>query len=93
MLDGLEDQRPLVRIERNFKNRLKEHLLNLIEAKRIYWRQRATIRWVRFGDENTKLYQAIGIQNFRCNYITYIHHHDGTIASNHAQGGFTLDFI
>jgi hypothetical protein len=34
MLDGLEDQRPLSIIERNFRAALKKHTLNLLEAKR-----------------------------------------------------------
>jgi hypothetical protein len=36
VLDGLEDQRALSVIERNFRNSLKKHTLNLLEAKRKY---------------------------------------------------------
>jgi hypothetical protein len=56
MLDGLEEQRPLSVIERNFRKLLKSHLITLLEARRTYWKQRSTIRWVKFGDENTKLF-------------------------------------
>jgi hypothetical protein len=49
LLDGLEDQRPVDRIEFNFRKLVKKHLAALLEAKRIYWKQRATIRWVKFG--------------------------------------------
>jgi hypothetical protein len=61
LLDGLEEQRPLSVIERKFRKQLKVNLINLLEAKKVYWKwkQRSTIRWVRFGDENTKLFQAI----------------------------------
>jgi hypothetical protein len=31
--------------------------------------QRATIRWVKFGDENTKLFHSIATHNFRMNHI------------------------
>jgi hypothetical protein len=43
MLDGLEQQRALSVIERNFRASLKTHLISLLEAKMVYWRQRATI--------------------------------------------------
>jgi hypothetical protein len=36
MLDGLEEQRPLSVIERNFRKLLKSHLITLLEAKRTY---------------------------------------------------------
>lgn len=44
MLDGLEGQRPLSRVEANFRLAVKKHLLDLLEAKRIYWKQRAMNR-------------------------------------------------
>jgi hypothetical protein len=72
MLDGLEEQRPLSVIERNFRKLLKSHLITLLEARRTYWKQRSTIRWVKFGDENTKLFQAIATQKFRRNYISQL---------------------
>jgi hypothetical protein len=51
LLDCLEEQRTLSLIERNFRQLLKSHLLDLLETKRVYWKQRVTIRWVKFGDE------------------------------------------
>jgi hypothetical protein len=36
LLDGLEEQRPLSVIERNFRKQLKVHLINLLEAKKVY---------------------------------------------------------
>lgn len=35
-LDGLEDQRRLSMVERNFRKIVKEHLQNMLQAKRIY---------------------------------------------------------
>jgi hypothetical protein len=52
LLDGLEEQ-PTPLTERSFRRYLKDHLLNLLEAKKTYWQQRATIRWVKLGYENT----------------------------------------
>lgn len=72
LIDGLEDQRPLCLVERNFRRILKTHLLKLLEAKRIYWKQRATIRWVKFGDENSKFFQSIASSSFRRNSIAHL---------------------
>jgi hypothetical protein len=83
LIDGLAEQRPLSFVERNFRKQLKIHLLNLLEAKRVYWKRRSTIRWVRFGDENTKLFQSIATQKFRRNYVNQIQSHDGTVAIDH----------
>jgi hypothetical protein len=80
LLDGLEEQRTLPLIERNFRQLLKSHLLNLLEAKRVYWKQRATIRWVQFEDENTKLFHSIATQKFRRNCIATLQALDGSIA-------------
>lgn len=43
LLDGLEDQRPLSRLETSFRNLVKLHLSNLLESRRIYWKQRNTL--------------------------------------------------
>jgi hypothetical protein len=83
MLDGLEQQRALSVIERNFGASLKTHLISLLEAKRVYWRQRATIHWVKFGDENTKLFHSIATKNFRRNHIASLQGQDGSLASEH----------
>ena len=85
LLDGLEDQRPLCLVERNFRRILKAHLLKLLEAKRTYWKQRATIRWVQFGDENSKFFQSIASSTFRRNHIAHLYLDDGSCISDHAQ--------
>jgi mannosylglycoprotein endo-beta-mannosidase len=77
MLDGLEDQRPLSRVEHNFRNIVKKHLQKLLEAKRIYWKQRSTIRWVKFGDENTKIFHAMATHSLRRNNISTLMNSDG----------------
>lgn len=56
LLDGLEDQRILSTVEKKFRQIFKSHLHKLVEAKRLYWKQRSTIRWVKFGDENSSLF-------------------------------------
>ena len=36
MLDGIEEQRVLIRQEKNFRAALKDHLAKILEAKRLY---------------------------------------------------------
>jgi hypothetical protein len=85
VFDGLEDQRPLSIIENNFRAALKKHTLNLLEAKRKYWRKRANIRWAKLGDENTKFFHAVATRNYRHNYIASLATEDGRIVTQHEQ--------
>lgn len=32
--------------------------LSLLKQQRIYWKHRGTIKWVKFGDEDTKFFHA-----------------------------------
>jgi hypothetical protein len=83
LLDGLEEQRSLSLMEKNFRKQLRAHLLNLLESKQVYWKRRSTIRWVKFGDENTKLFHSIATHKFRRNYITSLQSSDGTLVTDH----------
>ena len=44
LMDGLEEQRQLSNLEKAFKRLVRGHLASLLESKRIYWKQRNTIR-------------------------------------------------
>jgi hypothetical protein len=39
-----------------------------LEAKRTYYMQRSIIRWVKFGDENTKLKNSGEIISLNCSW-------------------------
>ena len=52
-LELLGEYRNLILAEWNFKNILKEHLLELLEQQRIYWKQRGAIKWAKLGDVGT----------------------------------------
>jgi hypothetical protein len=52
-IDKLEDCSPLALAGQNFRRILKVHLARLLEYQNIYWKKRCTIRWTKFGDENT----------------------------------------
>ena len=58
-IDGLENRRPLTTPEANFRTILKNHLLRLMSYQKLYWKKRCTVRWVQFGDENSKKIQAM----------------------------------
>jgi hypothetical protein len=59
LLDGIEEQRQLSTMEKNFKRILEAHTRKMLEAKKIYWRNRAKIRWAQLGDENTKFFHTV----------------------------------
>src|SRR3954466_7540298 len=44
-LDQLEDRRPLSTPEYNFRLILKKHLINLLDRRKCYWKNRCTVRF------------------------------------------------
>jgi len=82
-LDNLEDYRGLTIPKANFRSILKEHILELLDFQRIYWKKRCTIRWTKFRDENTKFFQNIATERYRRNSISQLKLDDGTVVSSH----------
>jgi hypothetical protein len=72
LLDGIEEQRILSLMEKNFRKIIKKHLTKLLEAKRIYWRKRANIRWAKLGNENTNFFHTIATRNYGHNLIAVL---------------------
>jgi hypothetical protein len=70
-------------VERNFRKLVKEYLNKLLEAKRTYWKQRSSIRWAKFGDENSKFFQLIATIAHRRNYISQLCSSDGFMVTDH----------
>jgi hypothetical protein len=83
VLDRLEEIRPLYTQEFNFRNILKKHTLNLLERKKIFWRQRYTVRWTKLGDENTSFFHAAATERFRFNTIAGLEDQNGTLITDH----------
>jgi hypothetical protein len=83
MLDGIQEQRTLSIMEKNFRSILKKHIARLLEAKMIYWKNRAKIKRAQLGGENTRFLDMVATQRHRKNYITTITSDDGTLISNH----------
>ena len=51
------------------KRLVKDHLASLLEYKRIYWKQRNTVRWVKFGDENSSFFHTMATIAHKRNFI------------------------
>ena len=52
--DSIEEFRDLSQRESNGREIIKAHLQKLLSFQNTYWRQRATIRWAKFGEVNSK---------------------------------------
>jgi hypothetical protein len=83
LIDGLEDQRNLSTIEKNFQRILQDHTRKVMEAKKNLLEKRAKIRWATLGDENTRYFHTIATKSYRRNLITSIKASDGSIIYNH----------
>jgi hypothetical protein len=83
LLDGLQDAWSLSKIEANFRKIVKSHQGKLLEAKRTYWKQRSTIRFVKFGDENTKVFQTMATHLNRRNTVRQIFTKNGDYLVHH----------
>lgn len=84
-LDAIADRRTLTTPESNFQHILKSHLLRLLQYQKEYWKKRCTIRWIKFGDENSKFFQAVATERYRKNCISSLKTEDGTCVDDHAS--------
>jgi hypothetical protein len=84
-VDNIENTRALFIQEVNFRKTQKTHLVRLLKYQNAYWKKRCTIRWKKFGDENTKNFQSIATERHRRNSIATILLNDGTVAENHTE--------
>jgi hypothetical protein len=83
-IDKIEDTRPLSGPEKNFRRILKVHLTKLLEYQNAYWIKRCTIKWTKFGDENTKFFHSMATERYRRNNISTLITNNGDIATAHA---------
>lgn len=85
LLDILEECRDLSLPEWNFRLILRNKLLYLLDLQKIYWKQRANIRWVQLGDATTKFFHAHATIRMRGNMIRQLEKRDGTLAMTHKE--------
>lgn len=77
LLDGLEDQRNVSRMETNFRKLVKQQLANLQESNRVFWKQRNKLGWVKLGDENTEFFHSLATISHKRNFIVSLTNHEG----------------
>jgi mannosylglycoprotein endo-beta-mannosidase len=82
-MDILEEGRDLTLEEWNFRQIINDHLQDLLHQQRIYWKQRGTIKWVKFGDECTNFFHANASIRHRRNTITSLRNSDGLEVFQH----------
>jgi hypothetical protein len=85
LLDGLEDQRLLSRLETSFRKLVKLYLSNLLESRRIYWKQRNTMRWVKLAYENTQFFYTVATIAHKKNFIVALSNAEGNSIVDHEQ--------
>jgi hypothetical protein len=85
LMDGLEEQRPLSPLESRFRTLVKKNLADLLEAKRIYWKQRNTVRWITLGDENSSFFHTMAIISHKRNFIVSLVDGNDQVISDHEQ--------
>ncbi|XP_073358055.1 uncharacterized protein [Aegilops tauschii subsp. strangulata] len=81
----IEDFRTLTDVESNGRNFLKQHLMHLLQLQKIYWQQRATIRWVKFGEANSQYFKAKATIKCRVNHIDCLHDELGNSFKDHSS--------
>jgi hypothetical protein len=79
----LEEFRDLSVVEWSFRSILKDKYSSLLSQQQVYWKQRGTVKWVRFGDEDTKFFHANATIRQRRNLITSLKDSSGLSHTDH----------
>jgi hypothetical protein len=69
--------------EINFRKILKAHLTRLLEYQNAYWKKRCTIRWTKFGDENSKFFHSMASSQKMKNHIDTLTDSTGVVVREH----------
>jgi hypothetical protein len=81
----MEEFRDLTLEEWNFRNCVSEQLHSLLHQQKIYWKQRGTIKWVKFGDECTKFFHANASIKLNKNSISILRDDTGRELHSHEE--------
>jgi hypothetical protein len=79
----LEEFRDLTVLEFNFRVVLIEKYVSLLHQQQVYWKQRGTIKWVKFGNEGTKFFHANATIKHRRNLISSLKDPSGSVHYDH----------
>lgn len=83
LLDTIEEYRSLGPEEKEGRDILKEHRENILHCQKLYFKQRATIRSIKFGGANTKFFQAKATIKHRNNHIAMHRDESGSEVHSH----------
>jgi hypothetical protein len=83
LLGILEEYKDLTVHEWNFRMVLQDKYSSLLHQQQIYWKQRGTLKLVKFGDEGSKFFHAIATIRHRKNLITSLQDANGVFHTNH----------
>lgn len=83
LLDIMEEYRDLTLEEWIFRRITQNHLTNLLHQQHVYWKQRGTIKWVKFGDECTEFFHATATVKHRRSTITTLQDGQGQQFTTH----------
>jgi hypothetical protein len=84
-LDIMEEFRDLTVEEWNFRTIISQHLQDLLHQQKIYWKQRGTIKWVKFGDECTRFFHANASIKHSRNTISILRDDTGKELAEHEE--------
>jgi hypothetical protein len=62
---------------------LQDKYSSLLHQQQIYWKQRGTLKWVKFGDEGSKFFHAIATIRHRKNLIISLQDANGVSHTEH----------
>jgi hypothetical protein len=82
-IDIIEEHRDLSIEEWNFRELLQTKIVGLLQIQKIYWKQRASIKWVTDGDICSRFFHAHATVKHRRNTIVLLSDDSGSIFSEH----------
>jgi hypothetical protein len=82
-VDNMEEHQDLSIEEWNFRDILQQKVAGLLNIQKIYWKQRATIKWVTDGDTGSRFFHAHATIKHRKNSIATLTDENGIIHYEH----------
>jgi hypothetical protein len=89
-IDIIEEHHDLSIEEWNFRELLQSKNADLLQIQKIYWKQRASIKWVTDGDICSRFFHAHATVKHRRNTIALLSDDSGSIFSEHDLKGNLL---
>jgi hypothetical protein len=82
-IDIIEEHRVLSIEEWNFRELLQTKNADLLQIQKIYWKQRASIKWVTKGDICSRFFHAHATVKYRRNSIVLLSDDSGSFFLDH----------